>query len=81
MNAICPVLSPFATVAKIWTYPEQDTAIRTIAGKQPWAVTIGDRQKLASQDNNRSFPERVEQAVSLSAVTATPSLRQYMTQA
>ena len=69
------------TVAKTWNYPEQDTAIRTIAGKQPWAVTIGDRQKLASQDNNRSFPERVEQAGSLSAATATPSLRQYMTQA
>jgi hypothetical protein len=59
----------------------QSTTIHTIGEIQLWAVTIAKKQNQATQERNRFFPDHVGQVVSLSAATATPSLRQYMTQA
>jgi hypothetical protein len=75
---LLPVL---ATVAKICNYPEQDTTIHIIAGKQLCAVTTGGMPNQANQDNNRSFPAHGGQGGSPSVATAAPSLRRYTTQA
>ena len=62
-----------ATVAKTVSYPMQSSAIHTIAGKQPWAVTIGGRLKHANQDSNRFFPIESGEHGGSSAATATPN--------
>ena len=62
-----------STVAKTVNYPQQSSAIRTIAGKQPWAVTIAGRLKHANQENNRFFPTESGEHGGSSAATATPS--------
>jgi hypothetical protein len=61
------------TVAKTVSYPMQSSAIHTIAGKQPWAVTIGGRLKHANQDSNRFFPIESGEHGGSSAATATPN--------
>ena len=69
------------TVAKTVNYPLQDTTIHTIVGTQLWAVTIEGKQNQASQDSNRSFPNESGEHARPSVATATPRLRQCMTQA
>jgi len=65
--------SCLSTVAKTVSYPMQSSAIHTIAGKQPWAVTIGGRLKHANQDSNRFFPIESGEHGGSSAATATPN--------
>jgi len=69
------------TVAKTVNYPMQDTTIHTIVETQLWAVTIEGKQNQASQDSNRSFPNESGEHGNPSVATATPRLRQCMTQA
>src|SRR3989440_4622642 len=69
------------TVAKTVNYPMQDTTIHTIVGTQLWAVTIEGKQNQASQDSNRSCPNESGEHGNPSVATATPRLRQCMTQA
>jgi hypothetical protein len=69
------------TVAKKFNYPKQDLAIHIVEGKESSPETTEGKPNQANQDNNRSFPEYFGQGGSLSAATATPSLRQCMTQA
>jgi hypothetical protein len=65
------------TVAKTWYYPKQDTTIRTIEGKQLWAVTIEGKPNHTNRGSNTSFPTESGEHGSSSAATATPSQSRY----
>jgi hypothetical protein len=69
------------TVANTVNYPMQDTTIHTIVETQLWAVTIEGMPNQASQDSNRFFPNESGEHGNPSVATATPRLRQCMTQA
>jgi hypothetical protein len=80
-QAFAAIQSIIETVAKTVNYPMQDTTIHTIVGTQLWAVTIEGKQNQASQDSNRSCPNESGEHGNPSVATATPRLRQCMTQA
>ncbi len=69
------------TVAKIWNYPLQCSAIHSVEEKRTFSETTGGMQNQANQDSNTSFPKHSGGYQNPSAATATPSLHQCMTQA